>query len=456
MGRARDSDLHPARLPVGTEVGPWRVLGSSAQGTYGAVYRAVRVGEEGAKPVALKLALLPWDPRFQREAVLLDRIRHPNVPLLSDHGYWRHPSAAVYPCLVMEWVEGTPLYDWALEYSPTSRQMARLLAQLARVLQATHSASAVHRDVKGSNVLVRHSDSRPFLIDFGAGNYAGAERLTWQALPPGTNGYRAPEAWHFALRSLLDKEAHYTAGPADDVFALGVTAYRLVTGQYPPPTEPEADTARTWYPESVGPQPPLALNPQVDPRLSAVILRMLSVWPEARGTAEELAEALEHIAETPVPEAAPPPAEPLPSAGCQAATTQARARLRSWQRIMVLAASIALWVVGMTQTTDWLPEGSFVGCEDAGTVALGDSAQVEEDTPDAPPRPTGVRRDIPKKPLPGQQHAPCGKSEEAIRGGCWIKHGGAVPPCPYYAYEWEGACYLPFLQPPRPATSEQP
>jgi hypothetical protein len=65
--------LHPALLPPGTPIGPWRVVDWAGKGVHGAVYRAVRIGQEHLPPVALKLALLPEDPRFARERELLSR-----------------------------------------------------------------------------------------------------------------------------------------------------------------------------------------------------------------------------------------------------------------------------------------------------------------------------------------------------------------------------------------------
>ncbi|MDC0714666.1 hypothetical protein POL68_39825 [Stigmatella sp. ncwal1] len=77
-----------APLPVGTRIGPWRVMGWHHRGAYGAVYQAVLAKSPRQPVVALKLALFPGDPRFAREVELLSRIRHPCVPRLIDHGHW--------------------------------------------------------------------------------------------------------------------------------------------------------------------------------------------------------------------------------------------------------------------------------------------------------------------------------------------------------------------------------
>lgn len=165
-------------LPPGTVVEDWCVVGCRGHGAYGIVYRAVRVGHEAAGEVALKVALYPWDPRFMREVGLLSLVHHPSVPRLLGQGFWKHPSGAVYPFIVMEWIEGTPLYEWAREHAPSSRQVSQVLAQLARALQATHEASAVHRDVKGENVLVRRVGDREEARKFGPGRRTGTEGST--------------------------------------------------------------------------------------------------------------------------------------------------------------------------------------------------------------------------------------------------------------------------------------
>jgi serine/threonine protein kinase len=302
MDRKYSPQLHPSSLPQGTQVGQWLVESWRGSGTYGAVYRAVRLGEETAEPVALKVAVNPGDKRFEREATLLSRIEEAHVPALRDHGQWACADRS-FPYLAMQWVEGVPLYEWSEERNPTSRQVLRLLAQVTRALAATHEARGVHRDVKGDNVLVR-ADGHAFLTDFGSSIYAGAKLLTWEPLPPGTATYRSPEAWRFGVYT-HESGVHYNAKPYDDLFALGVTAYRLVTDEYPPATDPGQLESVIWHVDdpSVHPPPPRKLNPRVDRQLNTLILRMLSLRPEDRGTARDMARALERRAENAGPDA---------------------------------------------------------------------------------------------------------------------------------------------------------
>ncbi len=94
----------------------------------------------------------------------------------------------------------------------------------------------------------------------------------------GTPAYRSPEAALFELQSHRDATARYASGPADDLYALGVTACRLMTGAYPH-FAGLWDEHGTWRVSSV--VPPAALL-QVESPLREGILRLLSVRPEAR------------------------------------------------------------------------------------------------------------------------------------------------------------------------------
>lgn len=513
MENLRTPDLHPSALPPGTWVGSWRIVGRRGLGVYGAVYCAVKVGQEQAGLVAIKIAVHEGDLRFQREVELLSRTRHPNVPRLLDHGDWRSPAGRIYPYLVMEWVEGKALYDWSAEHNPSTRQVLRLLSQVARALEATHAAGGVHRDVKGANVLVREGDGRAFLVDFGAGHHTGASTLTWDTLPPGTPAYRSPEAWRSTVESGRPAGAHYTARPPDDVFALGVMAYRLVTEEYPPALEPRDDDEGHWYVPAFHPRPPQERNARVAPRLSALILRMLSEKPEARGTARELAEALEQAATQAGPEADAPlfewePREPSEQstedafedsplgyprrrrvvevvraaeqheAMARAAAARLEAEMRSrlphsqrpspTVRLWIGLVGLGLLVLALTRqrversSSEAVPlvagvEASTSDTPDAGTAGVGETALTSAvSTPRSMPSRRGIRFDMPPQPFSWQRLPPCGKGEWEIRGGCWVKLDARAPECDDYAYVWKGGCYKPTTDPPRPSASDGP
>ncbi|WP_373371447.1 protein kinase domain-containing protein [Stigmatella ashevillensis] len=139
--------MTPDRLEPETRIGAWRVVSREGHGSYGAVYRVESVKEGAGGPYALKLALHERDPRFEREAELLSRIRHDSVPRLHARGGWEMPGGGVFPYVVMEWVEGESLYAWGARQARTSREVLRVLGQVARALEATHGEEGVHRDV---------------------------------------------------------------------------------------------------------------------------------------------------------------------------------------------------------------------------------------------------------------------------------------------------------------------
>jgi serine/threonine protein kinase len=441
------------------------------QGSCGAVYRAVRVGQEHEGPVAFKLSLLPWNERFVREAQLLSRLSHPSIPRLLDRGVLRFASGAQHPFLVMEWVEGTPLYDWARQHAPSCRQVCRVLAQLARALEAMHAAGAVHRDVKGGNVLVRHSDGRAVLIDFGSGHFQGATRLTWQSLPPHTPAYLSHQACLFDLRSVRDRDSYYPPAAEDDLFALGVTAYRLVMGEYLPPMDARQDEDGCWRVTSPDPRPLLEANPWVEPVLREWILRLLSEDPKARGTATQVAEALEAAAAESVPErlAEPQPAPevlpPSPPAPVGASQRPERARRLApvWRSGLALAAvgacAVLLWSVqpalgppshGSTSP----PQASAYQAPDAGTASVGDSSPSKPQASKPPPKEKKpVAQESLPKPRPEQarpdKKGQCpGRKQVPINGGCWVEQlSMTAEECAENGYVFfRGKCYTHALE----------
>jgi hypothetical protein len=450
-------ELHPALLPPGTRVGRWRVEGWAGQGVHGAVYRAVPVDTQRADPVALKVALLPNDPRMGREAELLSRLRHPSIPRLWDRGEWEHPIGTRHPYVVMEWVDGIPLYEWARPFLPSPPQVLRMSAQLVSALQALHAQGAVHRDIKGDNILVRRSDSRAMLMDLGSCNYPGAMTLTPPTVLPGTPAYLSPEAGVFGLQFGRDATARYAAGPADDLYALGVTACRWVTGEYPDMAEPWKDEQGTWHLDMVL-APPALLS--MEPPLRDWILRLLSVHPEQRGTAAQWAEALEWAAGHALAKSPPP--------SLAGARISARVFARPWRSWLVTAAAGgvlatgAWWaVVGHGVHTPSVVENEAPGAgqADAGTAGLGETAAASTVEARAPAWPEALAEETPPEPVPGQlrpdAQGRCPRKQQvALNGGCWAQPAFEREECEATGGSlFKGACYQPIVPPKRSSTS---
>ncbi|HZI16919.1 MAG TPA: serine/threonine-protein kinase [Myxococcus sp.] len=456
--------LNPRSLPPGTGVGPWRIVDSRGSGTYGSVYLAEGAAPGASDRVALKLAHHPRNERFFREAELLSRLRHPCVPRLIAHGQWMSPAGQPHPWIAMELLEGIPLYEWTRAFNPSSQQVLRVLAGLAGALAATHAADGVHRDVKGDNVLVRLEDGQPFLLDFGSCTYPGAAPLTQLGFPPGTEPYRSPEAFRFALAILSSPVKVYAPTPAEDVFALGVTAYKLVTGEYPPRAESTDARHHVWRTEGPGPQPARELNPRCGEELSAIISRMLSRQPEDRGSARELAQALEQATRRAGPEAnvslfgeAPPPS-------VRAVRPVRHWRWRPWLAAASLAGPLAVGAVWALRTH--APEEASgrhaaerVEQPDAGTVAVGDSVLTARESA-LPPLSASpaIGQELPSMPLPGQTRpGPDGRCpippQVPINGGCWLELKVELKNCRGNGYAYKGRCYTPAAALSPPATS---
>lgn len=449
----------PSYLRPGTQVGEWRVVSRRGRGGSGVVYRVEHAEQENGEPFALKIALRPMDEHFACEAEMLARVRHGYVPRLRDSGRWTGAGGAVFPYLVMQWVEGEPLFQWAERNTITSRQAMIFVAQVGRALAAVHAMGGVHRDVKGENVLVA-SGGPAMLTDFGSSTYRGARELTRSSELPGAPQYWSPEALHYLWRIRRRSTASYEARPSDDVYALGVMAYRLVTGTYPPGWAPKGDGVTRAGP--VAPERLVTVNSE----LATLIRRMLSQEPAARGRAEEVAEALEQAAKR----AGRWADQPIVRKGTWASRMDAlRAELRrpevawmGWLAAAVLGGALALkpWRAPNDEKPVVLPaamasvEQAREEEEHGGTAALGNEAVAKRSSgKKAEARPATLTLQMPKKPVPGQRAPPCKKYELMMNGGCWIIVPSEAPPCGDELFEWKEACYAPSLSVGRTSTS---
>ncbi|QRK07383.1 serine/threonine protein kinase [Archangium violaceum] len=274
----------PWRLEPGAEVAGFIIEGPLASGSFGSVYRARR----GERPFAIKLVGI--EPRSNREVDALRLMRHPNVVSFHGYGFWpdEEPRSLV---LALELVEGRPLDVWAKEENPSALELVmQVLLPFALTLADVHAAGVVHRDIKEANIVVREEDGQPVLVDFGAAGLEGAQRLTIR-MPPGTPEYRSPEVWRFAREW---EGEHYPFTPGDDLWAVGVVTYLLLTRRLPFGDGNDPDMVQAILGKT--PPAPHELNPRVPPALGELCMRMLEKEPGARyADAKALAEALSEV-----------------------------------------------------------------------------------------------------------------------------------------------------------------
>ncbi|ADO72125.1 hypothetical protein [Stigmatella aurantiaca] len=193
----------------------------------------------------------------------------------------------------------------------------------------------------------------------------------------GTYGavYQAHRRGRFHWKHRRSVNTHYQATPADDVYALGVTAYRLCTGIYPPPaTDPSivGDDGRDTQEVLV---PPSQLKP-LAPALERLILRMLSDRPQDRGSAVELASAMEAAADAAGAEADVPLNPSSRTSGVTSPPAPAPRQAGNWSGVLLpLIAGVLILVVESLRWEGFLAPPS--GMTDGGTGGVADAA-VEE------------------------------------------------------------------------------
>jgi serine/threonine-protein kinase len=268
-------DLQAIRLPApGDVVGDYRILGLIGDGGQGRVYRAEAFG----KSYALKFIERGFDRWGEREVQALLALKHlklPGVVCFIACGRWPDLDRGIF-YVVMEYVEGLTLHDFALIHNPSARKAGELVLSLGRTLLAVQEAGVLHRDVKPENIMVRLPGEEPVVLDFGLAALAGARSSAGAGHVTGTLEYLSPEAWRHAR----DEEERYRPTPRDEQWALGVTFYWLLTDWLPFGAREDPLMTRRVLRET--PKAPHVINPRVPPELGAICMRLLEKQPEDR------------------------------------------------------------------------------------------------------------------------------------------------------------------------------
>ncbi len=215
--------------------------------------------------------------RFRREALAAARLVHPNIVQVFDFGL---DTATHRNYIVMEFVDGQSCAEILRERGTLPPDEAvEILAQSCRGLEYAHRHGVVHRDVKPGNLLRSH-DGMVKLADFGIAKAAEQSDITKVGSVLGTAAYLAPE-----------QARGEPAGPASDMYALGVVAYQLLAGRLPYDAASLTDLARL---QDAGPPPRLdEVTPDVPPALAATVARALHRDPDRRyADAGEMEKAL--------------------------------------------------------------------------------------------------------------------------------------------------------------------
>ena len=212
-----------------TRIGTYRLVRELGQGGMGTVYLAVRDDDAFHKRVALKVLKRGMDTdsivrRFRTERQILAGLDHPNIARLLDGG----TTADGLPYLVMEFVDGVPLVEYAETRAARHDARLDLFLQLCAAVQYAHQNLVIHRDIKPANVLVTQ-DGVPKLLDFGIAKLLNPEI----AGPDAGAGHGAGAAADDAGVRQPRTGARRTVTTATDVYSLGVLLYELLTGRRP-------------------------------------------------------------------------------------------------------------------------------------------------------------------------------------------------------------------------------
>jgi serine/threonine protein kinase/Flp pilus assembly protein TadD len=270
--------------------GKYRVLNRLGHGGMGAVFRAEHLLME--RTVALKVLhphlvqnqeLLK---RFQHEARIASKLRHPNAIATYDCGMYEDS-----PYLVMEFVEGRTLSSLIAEQGALPvKRVAEIFRQVGSALAQAHQLGIVHRDLKPDNVmLVPQPDGSEsaVVLDFGIAKILteqGGDRtvLTQTGMFYGTPRYASPEQ---VAEQPPDRRA--------DIYALGIMLYEALSGDVPFNATSVMELLIMHLQREPVPLREFKPELQIPPAIDAIVMKCLRKKPEDRfQSIEELLEAL--------------------------------------------------------------------------------------------------------------------------------------------------------------------
>ena len=252
-------------LAVDATLGRYKIVDELGRGQMGIVYRGrdPKIDRDVAiKTIQLEAVAHGLDhrtllQRFTLEAQTAGRLSHANIATIYDVG---EENGVTF--FAMEYVEGHTLEDYLRE-NPVPRfdETLALLSQVAAGIDAAHEEGVIHRDIKPANILIR-GDGQVKITDFGIARFSTTE-LTQTGTTLGTPSYMSPE-------QLSGEELDGRT----DLYALGVIAFRMLTGEKPFQSEEVATLICKIMNGDMG--DPLRINPLLPQPCRKVLSKALA------------------------------------------------------------------------------------------------------------------------------------------------------------------------------------
>ena len=356
----------------------YRIVSLLAEGVYGCTYRARDIVE--GQDVAVKEYLdasVETQKLFRREARRLSELKHGQLTAVTDH----FALEDVGQYLVSRYVDGVDLQSLLNQYGPLpSDLIVPWLQSVCKPLAYLHQKGQLHLNLKPANVRLT-PDGDVFLVDSG---------LPGLGVRPHAGGYGSPE-----------QQAGLEVTPLSDVYSLGATLYTLLTGQVPP-------NALSRESGLADLKPAREVNPDVEPYLSIVANRAMSVRPDVRyESVNEFAQALERPAGRPAPEISPlrrvpdhPPAAPLPAPSPRFTPARRRRQIEPRTLLGLLIVLLIVFGVGVAFSLVNSNAANETEAQAAATATVGSAlilALTEmAPTPTPLPRPTALPSPTPQ------------------------------------------------------------
>ncbi|BAY41057.1 serine/threonine kinase [Nostoc sp. NIES-2111] len=264
-------------------------------------FRELCILKEFSPQVQTPYVLQKAEELFQREAKVLHKLQHPQIPRFREI-FRVNQAGKEYLFLVQDYVEGET-YSSLLSYRIqqglqfTEAEIRQLLLQILPILDYIHSLGVIHRDISPDNLILRSVDKLPVLIDFG-----GVKQV---AVVVASQYYQPGQAPSHPPATLLGKVGFAppeqmqtgSVSPHSDLYALAVTALVLLTGKQPQELLDTYNLSWQWRREI-----------SLSPALGQVLDKMLAPRPGDRyQSAEQVLQAL-----NPVPVYYPPTQPPAP------------------------------------------------------------------------------------------------------------------------------------------------